>query len=293
MRGSSFDLNPIFTKRYDFFGYVMVNEVRFERVLSDETHRILTRILNHYVAANEPSRLTSMVEKIRDEIISNSNIYPIAWIYQPYQYAANFCQNELERFKSMLREVQEKAEDPQLVDYMRWLLEDPFVTVSLKVSEIKHATLERGLIIKEKVPVEDVVPVLDFSCKLIDPFDNFMWKSHANDDGLCEFKVIPVSDSKTGRSKYRIMTEAELIEFDPLTVQKIELVLASGRRQVNLISEGSDSGWFTVCPICKREMRKTTAVTCPICKSKVCKRCLIEEGFLKKRLICKSCKSKG
>lgn len=282
MRLSAFDLSPIFMKRYDFFGYVILDDRRFKRVLSDETHRILTRILNHYVAKNKPSRLTDMVKKIRDEIVSNSNNYPIAWIYQPYQYAINFCQTEIEGFKLMLKELCEKVEDPFLIDYMRWLLEDPFIRVLLKVREIKK--FERGLILKEQVTQEEVFPISDFSCSLIDPFDNFLWKLYTDHDGCCEFKIIPVSDSKCEKFNYRILTESEMIEFDPLQVQKIELVFRSRGREIHLMRAEAHSELFTVCPICNKEILKTAEIECPICKTNVCRECLVAEGFLKKKI---------
>ncbi|MCM8819816.1 MAG: hypothetical protein NC925_03365 [Candidatus Omnitrophica bacterium] len=292
MKASAFDLHPILMKRQDFFGYVIIDDRRVDRVLSDETHRILTQILNHYVAKNKPSQLTCMVEKIRDEIISNSNIHPIAWIYRPYQYANNFCQTEIDGFKLMLKEMREKAEDQILIEYMQWLLEDPFINILLKVRDVKDITFERGLIVKEKVIEQEVLPVPNFSFSLIDPFDHFLWKAFTDDNGCYEFKVIPVSDSEYGKFNYRIRTKNEAIEFDPLSTRKIELVFKGGGPQINLIGVGTHSELLTVCPICDKEILKTTETECQICKTKVCRRCITFEGFFKKRAVCKSCKNK-
>ena len=290
MNISAFDIGQILDKKEEFYGYVAIDDYRAERVLSDETHRILTRILNHYIASNAFGPLTSMVEEVRDEIIRNSNAYPIAWIFRVYQYASNFREGALGKIKAMLAEISQTVNDKRITDYMNWLMKDPFISISLKVYAVKETYSEKGFLKREKVIIENLEPFSELSFRLLDPLDHFLWNVLTDQSGNATLKVLPIVHARYGRTKYKLISEIGLVEFDPLSHQQIELILAE-KLLKNLITRDSGLSWLMVCPLCNREIRKSDGRECSVCGLKVCDKCLITEGLFRKRTICKSCKS--
>lgn len=286
-----FDLTPIFDKIQEDFGYVAIDDNRLEKVLSDETHAVLTRLLNHYVISEKPENLIGEIKRIRDEISSNANLYPLAKIYSPFQYVKNYYPEELDEFKSILDKLLEKVQDLNLVRYAKFLLNEPFIVISIKVREIKRKNVEKGSIIKHELTVEDLDPVPNFSFRLVDPLDNFMWKVLTDKQGNAEFKILPIVYSKYGKRYYQLFTSKKIIKFEPRMHQQVELILADDL-QVNLIKKSSESSWFSNCHICKKELMKQSSLKCENCGREMCSECMDLVGILKKKKICKICKNK-
>jgi hypothetical protein len=185
-----FDLAPLYAISSEFYGWVPLDDNRWEAVITDETHRILTRILNHYVIQEGDTELRNQMTIIRDSIINHSNIFPITDIYVAYIYARNKNKEIFYSLRTCLEKIRQEAVTPVLKNYLDWLLKEPFVRVVVDVYDKK-------LFGERKVD--------DALVKILDPNRSIIWKGRGDSNGNYVVDLLPLTNSAEGPFKYIVI----------------------------------------------------------------------------------------
>ena len=104
-------------------GYVILDDYRVERVIPEEVHRLLTRILNVYLTQDFNYELKKIVKEMRDLIIYYNDVVPIFKLSHVLLIrAANLGKKSLGIATSLLREIMENTEVNEVKTFIRELV---------------------------------------------------------------------------------------------------------------------------------------------------------------------------